>query len=240
MFCPKLVISVSKSVKNYLIDEGINSINFVVYNSVRDPSDFTKHVTDRENDGLRVGFVGSLTSPKGIVKAIDLLEAYGSYKGRIIHFDIVGKGPEEATIKKRLLSSTHVTARFHGFCEAPFSIIQDCPIALVPSLFEGFGLVVIEAILAKKIVVCSDLDVFSEISSLDGESRLNFFTHENEDTFFVAMDAAYEQSKDFELLNRNRNYGLRFFSDSQMVNGYRNAMLEMGVYPKKYGNKSNK
>ena len=224
LFCPRWVIAVSGTVKQYLRRCRISSRIFIVHNAVGDPGP-----GDVIGAGGRLAFVGSLRPEKGILEIIPMLEKYGEKKNVSTYLDIVGDGPEKKKIRNLLLSCRHVEGPVHGYQKHPYDCIGKARILLVPSRYEGFGLVIIEGLLAKKAIVCSDLDVFREIASLDDENRLSYFTPGDKTSFFEAMDKAIMRSTDNEWLERNRVYALKFFGEKRMLNGYRAAMKEMGI-----------
>ena len=44
-------------------------------------------------------------------------------------------------------------------------LYKNCEFFIQPSKYEGFGMTIIEAILEKKTILCSDINIFREIGS---------------------------------------------------------------------------
>ena len=49
-----------------------------------------------------------------------------------------------------------------------FALLQSCKFLVMPSLYEGFGMPIAEAIFKEKPIVCSEIDIFKEITNSSG------------------------------------------------------------------------
>lgn len=148
----------------------------IIYNGVKIPSD-----TDKLNDmnlkvqlGLPVnskivGFVGRLNTPKGapaFIRSISLVKQ----KIPEAKFIVVGDGPmrkECADCAMDLGVSNDVY--FLGYQKDARAFMRQMDVVVVPSVSEAFGNTVIEAALAKKPVVASNVDGITE-TVVDGET----------------------------------------------------------------------
>ena len=74
--------------------------------------------------------------------------------------------------------------------------LKACDIAIVPSLYETFGLTLIEFMYLKKPVICSGIDTFKE---LIGSSECVIMMENNKDP--------YEMTNDILMLIHNRKLG---------------------------------
>lgn len=106
--------------------------------------------------------VGRLAPQKG--QAI-LLKALAMVKGPWT-LDIIGSGPLEADLRK-LADRLSITPRIRwmGFCDDVPQRLAASDLFLFPSLWEGFGLAVLEAASAGVPCIASDLPVFHEFLS---------------------------------------------------------------------------
>jgi glycosyltransferase involved in cell wall biosynthesis len=112
-------------------------------------------------DGALVtGFIGRLERRKGL---IDLMNAWPVVAESIpqAHLVIAGRGPDEQEARKVAGSAPRVT--WLGYRDDSASVIKSLDIAVVPSHWEGFGLVAAEAMAAGIPVVAADASSLPEI-----------------------------------------------------------------------------
>ncbi|MCX5576722.1 glycosyltransferase family 4 protein [Kaistia terrae] len=115
----------------------------------------------REIDRLRIVSVGSLTHKKGFDLA---LNAIATIKDSVSSYCIVGEGPLRAALQdhaKQLGLSDIV--RFVGWQEDPTTFYHEADIALIPSRWEGFGVVAVEALSTGLPIVASDTPGLREV-----------------------------------------------------------------------------
>ncbi|HFE51945.1 MAG TPA: glycosyltransferase family 1 protein, partial [Bacteroidetes bacterium] len=111
-----------------------------------------------------IGFVGQLDERKGIA---DLLEAYRRLKQRLpVRLVLVGKGPLEAEIRRRAPDAV-----LAGFREDIPEVMKNVDVLVLPSYWEGFGIVLIEAMAAARPVVATNVSSIPEIV-VNGETGL--------------------------------------------------------------------
>lgn len=116
-----------------------------------------------------VGFVGRLNSPKGVPAFIriipQVLRAMPQTK-----FIIVGDGPMRNELESNVKEfGVYDKVFFLGYQKDVPNLMKQMDIIVVPSIREPFGNVVIEAALAKKPVVASNVDGIAE-TVVDGET----------------------------------------------------------------------
>ncbi len=142
----------------------------VVYNGV-DPQPFLAPPRSKLRDewGVRdgeklVGFVGQLDERKGIA---DLLQAYEILRENVpARLVFVGKGPLESEIRRRAPD-----AILAGFRKDIPEVMKNLDVLALPSYWEGFGIVLIEAMAAGRPVVATDVSSIPEIV-VDGRTGL--------------------------------------------------------------------
>jgi len=108
-------------------------------------------------EGLaKFAFAGSLIKLKNfmrVVKALSLIEDLD------FKVDVFGDGPERLHIEKEVRRLGLVNKmRFHGFINNKdlLKAFQNIDILLLPSLYDGWGAVINEAIMSGMYVICSD------------------------------------------------------------------------------------
>lgn len=112
-----------------------------------------------ENAPIRIGAIGRLQPVKGIdhfLAALALLKAEGMCPG----VEIMGAGGQEAFLRQFASDQGLSNVRFSGEMQEPVPFFQRVDVVVVPSLREGFGLVVLEALVSGKCVVASDIPAF--------------------------------------------------------------------------------
>jgi hypothetical protein len=135
-----------------------------------------------------LGSYAFITERKGllqVVKALDLLPDYA--------FVLIGEGPYLATIKKYV--DTHKLSErvlFIPYIQSPYSYLQFIDIYMMPSYSEGFGLAMVEAALAKKSIVCSNLTSFHEIFN---DNEVCFFKLNNLESLVNSIRKATIESE---------------------------------------------
>ncbi|CAM4090610.1 glycosyltransferase [Deinococcus marmoris] len=137
----------------------------VVYNGVSAPPDAAPEQALRPADHpIRVLFAGRLEPQKGVDLLPELLTAASALTARPVEVTILGHGSLEKTLKQWVHTQT-----------LPWSVTLAEPVAnlaahlgnydlmLVPSRFEGLGLVAVEALMAGVPVVATRVRGLSEI-----------------------------------------------------------------------------
>lgn len=138
------VIAISEAVRNKLID--FNEVgaektqvlhNPVQMHSMREP--FFR------SDSFNIGFVGRLEkvkNPIALVQAAVLLRD----RGLPVRITIVGDG-SQWTILNDEIDRANLKGEFdlHGFEAQPFGILEEIDLYVQPSISEGFGLALVEA-----------------------------------------------------------------------------------------------
>jgi glycosyltransferase involved in cell wall biosynthesis len=144
----------------------------VIYNGI-DPEPFfsTRHSHVRKDasipgNGKIVGFVGQLDERKGIRC---LLQAFQKAVKKVNAYLLLsGTGPLQESIIK-FASETDLSERIAliGFCDHIEKVMSAIDVLVLPSLWEGFGIVLIEAMAAGKPVITTAVSSMPEIV-LDG------------------------------------------------------------------------
>jgi alpha-1,3-rhamnosyl/mannosyltransferase len=107
----------------------------------------------------------------GLLEAIEELVRQGRFDGTVLLVGGAGWGASgvEERLARPVLAERVVLAGFVEAEELP-GLYRGARLFVLPSLYEGFGLPVLEAMASGTPVVCSDRDPFSEIA--DGAAVL--------------------------------------------------------------------
>lgn len=200
----------------------------VIYNGI-DVKKFANRLTAEPPDRLTakegliaVGFVGHFEMRKGIM---DFAEAWKLAAPRIPNAEavIVGRGGEEEKFRKALEGTPRVN--FVGFRKDIENVYKELDIFVMPSHFEGFGLVLVEAMAAGCACAAYNTSSLPEIVR-DNETGLLVPPNPR-----ALADAIVKLSVDAELRNRlaqNATTEVRErFSVDAMVDGYERLLSEI-------------
>lgn len=141
----------------------------VIYNGV-DPSRFSgqsdgflrKTLSIHEN-AVILGFVGQLDERKGVES---LIRAFCrvALKNNSVHLMLVGEGPLKTRLEK-ISGKFRNRVHFTGFRNDIENFMKTIDVLVLPSLWEGFGIVLIEAMAAGKPVITTKISNMPEIVS---------------------------------------------------------------------------
>lgn len=165
------IIVVSGGVKRFLIKtSGIpeKKIKKVYYgiNPVDIKIDAEQDIREElciDKDVPLIGCIGRLVKQKGHIYLIQaarkVLEKFPKVK-----FLIIGKGKLEKNLKK-LAQNSNLNSNiiFTGFRKDVYSIIDKLSLVVMPSLWEGFGLIFLEAMAMGKPIVATDVGGIPEV-----------------------------------------------------------------------------
>lgn len=166
----KTIIAISDSLVDFTRDvEGIPGPKITRIYYGLDPAPVTTAATLGQlraelrlaNDTPIVALVGRLTEQKGIKY---LLEAWVNVRAALPNAVLViaGDGPlRESLVQQAAPLGTSV--RFLGWRTDIPTIMVDCDVLVVPSLWEGFGLVTLEAMAFSKPIIASQVGALPEI-----------------------------------------------------------------------------
>jgi glycosyltransferase involved in cell wall biosynthesis len=185
------IIAVSNKVRNYLIKrkKNVDKKVEVIYNGIdtgmqnyiltkEEQKNFRKELGIKKDDFL-ICFSGRLEEQKGhkffLDTAKDLLKERKNVK--II---LLGEGSLRDEIEKLIAdNSLEDSVKLLGFRQDSEKFYEISNLIVLPSLWEGFGIVITEAMIKKKIVLASDVGGITEIIS-DNETGFLFESNNKE------------------------------------------------------------
>ncbi|HSL88120.1 MAG TPA: glycosyltransferase family 4 protein, partial [Ignavibacteriaceae bacterium] len=141
----------------------------VIYNGI-DPAIYkSENTKDLRNefgfaeDDFVIGFVGRLSIQKGVQYALDALKSVIE-KYSNVRLLICGDGELRGDVEK-FVSENKLEGKIHlaGFRKDIPDIMKTIDVLLTPSLWEGFGIVLIEAMAAGKPCIATDTSSIPEI-----------------------------------------------------------------------------
>ncbi|MEP1613472.1 MAG: glycosyltransferase [Roseobacter sp.] len=123
-----------------------------VIQSCTDMSSF-RNLAPPQADRKIIGAIGRLDRQKGFDT---LITAFRQCPDRDIALHIYGEGSEEKTL--RLLADEDPRIHFKGFVQDPMTAMSSVDVVAMPSRWEAYGLVAIEALCAGRKLLVNDLD----------------------------------------------------------------------------------
>lgn len=156
------------SLERWLADEAVCRRLRVIYNGSR----LFSYKAHRQftPGNLRVVSIGSLTRKKGFDTAI---EAIAQIRSIVSEYQIVGAGPEKHLLQKLVHEKgLNDIVRFAGWSENVESYLHNAHVQLIPSRWEGFGLVVVEGLSTGLPIVAFDVPGLHEVLKNTPSARL--------------------------------------------------------------------
>ncbi len=174
----KTIIAISQSLADFTRDvEGLPAAKIVCIHYGLNPQTVTQAARPgalRAELGLAhtvplIAGVGRLTKQKGWPF---LIEAFAKVRQALptAHLVLAGEGPNRAELEAQAANLQGVI-HFLGWRKDAYTLMADCDVLAVPSLWEGFGLVTLEAMALSKPIVASKVSALPEIVA-PGETGL--------------------------------------------------------------------
>src|SRR3989304_1131277 len=152
--------TVSEASRDDLIKFGVKKPIYVIHNAI--PIKEAEAVKINQHQFVYVGRLVFYKNIQVVIRALKLVKE----KFPKINLIIIGKGPYRNDLEKLVEQyrvQNNVTFKVHVSEEEKNHIIASSQALVFPSLFEGFGLVILEAFMQKKPVLVSDVRPLSDI-----------------------------------------------------------------------------
>ena len=203
------IINISNYEQNKAIEYGFNKRKMVmIYNGVEDKKDTGSMKIVMDKNKINLLFVGRLDRQKGL----DIfLKTYEKHEFPNIHLYVIGTSVLDNTVPKSTERTTYL-----GWIDSKDidAYYQACDAVIVPSRWEGFGLVVVEAMRNSKPVIVSDVGALPELIQNNTNGYIFNLKEENSlKNILFKLD-----KKKLKIIgDNNRKIFLRKFIDKQFV-----------------------
>lgn len=147
------VVAVSHAQRDWIESTGLcPDHKLYVIRSCVDLSPF-KAIKPASKTPKVIGAIGRLDRQKGFDT---LIEGFKALNADDVFLHIYGTGAELEVLKSMAQDDPRI--HFKGFSEEPTRPFADVDIVVIPSRWEAYGLVAIEALCAGRKVICADVD----------------------------------------------------------------------------------
>lgn len=160
------IIANSTSTKRSLLKSGlaIEKKIRVIHNGIK--QSMPDALFSRKQSDIKIiGAAGRLVNQKGFDMLL-LVAAQLKERGLRFRIEIAGEGPERSSLELKIDElglSSHVNLK--GFVNDMPSFFEACDVFVLPSRYEGFGYVMVEAMLAQKPVIAFKTSSATDIVS---------------------------------------------------------------------------
>jgi glycosyltransferase involved in cell wall biosynthesis len=197
----------------------------VIYNGI-DPVPFETADAasiDVPRGALKVGFAGRLEIRKGLM---DLARAWRTVASALpdAWLVIVGKGADESHARALLEGAPRV--KWLGYRQDIPSLLRGMDILVVPSHWEGFGLIAAEGLAAGVPVVATAASSLREIID-DGKTGRLVPPHDPEALAKALIEAAYDPDANARMSVAGKAKVRNDFSVERMVEAYEKTLAEI-------------
>lgn len=152
------IICGSQAIRDHLYAQ-LPENNRVIYNGI---PELSRKWKGRAESPLRFLFLGRLTRRKGLHV---ILQAFGGIRDEEWSLDVVGDGPQREEMGALCVENgIEKKVHFHGYSDDTEIWMAECDCLLFPSLEEGMGLVLMQAVKMDVPVLASGLTPIKEIA----------------------------------------------------------------------------
>lgn len=191
------IINISNYEQEKAIEYGLNKNKMVmIYNGVADRKNTGSMKIAMDKSKINLLFVGRLDRQKGL----DIfLQIYEKYDFPNIHLYVIGTSVLDNTVPQNTLKTTYLGWIDNKEIDAYY---QACDAVIMPSRWEGFGLVAIEAMRNSKAVIVSNRGALPELID-NGINGYVFDLEEIDSLKNVLMNLNQERLKKMGIKGRN-------------------------------------
>lgn len=179
--------------------------------------------SDGLSDAVNILVAGALRDIKGQEVAIHALAKLKHTNDMDIRLHLCGDGPNRKKLEL-LVNEYQLNDRvfFHGEVPNVLPWYEMCSLVVIPSLFESFGYVAVEAALMRRPVIASDVGGLSEIV-LDNETGVLFPGGDHEALAAKILDIIQDVNKSEKLVVLAEKRARKNFSLGKMIQNVKNA-----------------
>jgi glycosyltransferase involved in cell wall biosynthesis len=228
-------IAISNAVRSYLIKRGeipnSYTINVVYYGFQKDSStnaaglDLITNVMNSQSSNYKIGTIGRLVPQKDYPT---LLSAFSSVLKSMPNLDlyVVGEGHLQKDLIE-LSKSLGIKDQVHwiGKTEYIKEFLSKIDLFILPSKYEGFGLVLLEAMIAKKPIIAANNSAIPEVL---GKTYEGLFSTGDVNALAQQIKTTFGDKNFSERLVQSYASQLNLFDPSEMNRNIKNVYSNAG------------
>jgi len=177
---------------------------------------FIKSIFDKTN--FNILFLSRLTKEKNQILLINtLFEFLKKYPKTILI--LAGKGSDYEILKKKV-RDLNLVANVKFLTEVSerdkLNLYLNCDLFVFPSLAEGFGITLLEAMYSCYPVISSNLPVLKEVT----KGKIMFFKSNNHKSLFSKLEEAQKATGNSAKLKENKKFILENYTINKYINNY--------------------
>ena len=217
------VISISYETQACLLEwikEDANDKYSVIYNGI-DVSTFEKSIPYNKHDlydnykegDIILCMIGSFTKQKNHPFVVEVMKEL-PHRFKLL---LAGEGPLKNEIEK-LVNENNLADRifFMGFRTDVDRIIRSSDVMLIPSKWEGFGLVAVEAMACGKNVVAFDVSGLSEVLGENGFKTKAEDKNQFVKAIYTAVSCLNDRTIEYKLIQQAEKYDIELMCMNYM------------------------
>ena len=208
------IVSGSGTIKNFLVEYfGIKNEKItLIYNGINYERFEKKRNLVFNLNSPTIGVVGRLEEVKGHIYLLEALKILKDKNSLCPDVFLAGDGASRGILKKYVIENNLKFVKFLGNVHDVPDFFSKIDILVIPSLSEGFGLVVIEGMVSGKIVIASDIKAMQELIK-NGQTGL-LFKSQNPDSL---ADILLKVLNDKEIFKKLQNGALSFAEENKKL-----------------------
>ncbi|WP_181055377.1 glycosyltransferase [Enterococcus mundtii] len=158
------IIGVSNSIKDEFRYKHLIKEKFVMLPNTVDAKKVIKAGNEINENEIDILYVGRMSEPKNPLAIISIIEKLKESYSKKLRVMMIGDGPlfREVQLKIRDKNLSDVI-EMKGFVSNPYKYMNSAKVLIMPSIWEGFGLVSVESMLLKTPVVAYNVGGLKEI-----------------------------------------------------------------------------
>ena len=216
IFFSDILITVSKHIKKDL--EKITKKKIIVISNFIDNKKFESKNKKILNSKFifSIGHSEKRKNLDNLIKSFMYIKLNG-YKGNLVICTNQGSDYEKLeNLKSDHPYSANIKLLKNQTNQAVFEFYRNCELFVLPSLYEGFGIPILEASYHKKLIILSSIPVFKEITF----NKLNYFDPKNPKKISEKIILILENKTRQKELRQLTSKVNKFYSPKKIVNQF--------------------